>query len=447
MSGLATAAFCASAEDGDQLYFETKISECDEIIHECNKTIQNFEKEKDRDIESVNNALKTLAEIKKMLASGQILECDSQGLEIQNQDFLKQIKDITENYQKNIKSACEIIQQQINQKAEFEKKLADLKKLNKNSFDLVKQIQSFREKYMNSSSNRDENLTSDIMNFENKVDKMYQDGGLSEENISKLKKEFEDLKAKSSAPDQSETNFVLWQKINSGSQRYESDHVADNLCWLHSATNVLNYYNNMKNGKTFKGQKAMVQQYKAIMGDQATKDNVNGNMKEFGQIAEYLEKCKLGSFQIVISSSSKDAKQKIKDIAKELLKAHFNAAQNKSPVIAHTGGKYGHFVTITDCDENKDKFLVVDSSADKSIEANISWIESEKFLDAMIELDPALKSHLLEMDFTSRTSKQLSIGLNVDENNSIVQKDFTIQRNEEEIQTSIDVLKDMIKYY
>ena len=55
--------------------------------------------------------------------------------------------------------------------------------------------------------------------------------------------EFKNFQTNYGSSDQNKKNTNLWQKINSGSQFYSKNYVAGNLCWLHSATNVLNYYN------------------------------------------------------------------------------------------------------------------------------------------------------------------------------------------------------------
>ena len=90
ISSLATFTFFVSAEGGGgQHDLENQISKCDEIIEECNETILDFEKEKDSNIESINNELQALDEIKKILDTGEILECDLKDLESQNQDLLQ----------------------------------------------------------------------------------------------------------------------------------------------------------------------------------------------------------------------------------------------------------------------------------------------------------------------------------------------------------------------
>jgi len=470
ISSLATFTFFVSAEGDDQHDLESKIAECDKIIQECNETILDFEKEKDSNIGSINNDLQALNEIKKILDTGEILECNLQDLESQNQDLLKKIEHIKENYQNNIKLACEIKQEQINKKAELQKKLSEIKKTAKNSEqnidDLIRESEILEVKFRALSlSNRNKlNRISriELINFPGKCRRLCQSHPLSKDEFNKLQAKFNDLKTKvnaicqneksanrteikSGASDQSKKNTKLWQKINSGAQYYKPDHVSGNLCWLHSATNVRNYHNNMKNKGIVKGQNAIVQEYKQIMGDQAAAKNINGCMREFDSIAEYLQKCGLGSLQIIISSSSNNAQQKIKNTAKELLKAHFNKIQNTSPVISHAGGVRGHFITIADYDQNQDQFLIVDSSADRSIEARVVWRESEEFLQSLIKQGFS-DEHTIELDFTSNVPKSQSIGLAVNENNSIVQTDWTTE-NVKEIQTSIGALKNMIEHY
>ena len=473
ISSLATATFFVSAENGDQHDLESKIAECDEIIEECNETILDFEKEKDRNIESIHNDLQALDQIKKILNTGEILECDLKDLESQNQDLLKKIEHIKENYQNSIKLACETKQQQINKKAELQKKLGKIEKKEKNSEqnidDLIKKSEDLEIKFRTLSiSNRnklDRLSRVALISFPKKCKDIRNKLPLSKDEFNKLQAEFNDLKtkvdaicqnekspnefenlqAKSGTSDQHQKSTKLWQKINSGAQYYKPNQVADNLCWLHSATNVRNYYNNMKNKGIVKGQTKVVKKYKQIMGDQAAANNINGSMKEFDSIAEYLQKCGLGSLQIIISNSSKSAEQKVKNTAKELLKAHFNKIQNTSPVIGHIGGSHGHFITIADYDQNQDQFLIVDSSEDRSIEARVVWRESSEFLQALTK-QGFFDEHTIELDFTSNIPGLRSVGLTLSDNDSIVQRDWTTE-NAEEIQTSINALKNMIEHY
>lgn len=473
ISSLVTFTFFVSAEGGDQHDLESQMAECNQIIEECNKTILYFEKEKDSNIESINNELRSLDEIKKILDAGEEIGCNGQYLETQNKNLLEKIEDIKRNYQNDIKLACEIKQQQINKKAKFQKKLGEIKKKEKNSEqnidDLIQKGQilgiKFRALSPIDKGKLDQSRRIALLNFPKKCRRLYQNSPLSKDEFNRLQAEFNDLKTKvyeicenkkspnefknlqtkSGASDQSQKNTNLWQKINSGAQYYKPNHVAENLCWLHSAINVRNYYNNIKNKGIVKGQTAIVQEYRQIMGDQAAANNINGSMQEFNSIAEYLQKCGLGSFQIIISSSSNNAQQKIKDTAKELLKAQFDKIQNTSPVISHAGGSRGHFITIADYDQNQDQFLIVDSSADQSIEARVVWRKSEEFLQALVKRGFS-GEHTLELDFTSDASGSRSIGLTVNENNSITRRNFST-KNEQDTQTSIYALKNMIGHY
>ena len=474
ISSLATATFFVSAgEGGDQSDLESKIAECDEIIEECNETILDFEREKDSNIKLINNDLQALNEIKKILDTGEILECDLQDLENQNQDLLQKIEHVKENYQSSIKLACETKQQQLDKKAELQKKLGELdkkeKNLKQNIDDLIIDSEilgiKFRDLSPSDKSKLDQPRRIALFYFPGKCRKLYQNPSLSKDAFNKLQAEFNDLKTRVDAicqnkksanefknfqtnygsSDQNKKNTNLWQKINSGAQYYKPDHVADNLCWLHSATNVRNYYNSIKNKGIVKGQNAITKEYKTIMGDQAYANNINGEMREFNSITEYLQKCGLGSFQIIISSSPKNAEQKIKNIAKELLKAHFNKISNASPVISHAGGIRGHFITIADYDQTTDQFLIVDSSANQSIEARVEWKKSEEFLQALVK-QGYFGEHTIELDFTSDASGSRSMGITLSDNDSIVQRNWT-NENAEEIQTSIDALKNMIESY
>ena len=442
ISSLAAATFFVSAEKGDQHDLESQIAECDVIIEECNEAILYFKKEKDSKIGQINNDLKALEEIEK-------------------------------NYQNDIKLPCEIKQQQIGRKSELKKKLDELgkeeKNLKENINDLIEKSTKLGIKFTNlpqsDISKLDGPSRINLINFPDTCRRFCRNHPLSKDGFNELHEKFIDLKNKVDAicqsaksynkfenlqnkyavSDQSKKNTNLWQMINSGSQCYTPTHVADNLCWLHSATNIRNYYNNMNNKGIIKGQRQAVQEYEQIMGNQAVANNINGTMQEFSQIAEYLQQCGLGSFQMIISSSSKDAQQKVKSTAKELLKTHFNKIQNTSPVIGHINGTYGHFITIADYDENADQFLIVDSSNSQSIEANVEWRKSEEFLQALIK-QGFFGENTIELDFTSDVPGLRSVGLTVNENNSIVQRNWMAE-NAEEIQTSIDILKDMIKNY
>ena len=170
-----------------------------------------------------------------------------------------------------------------------------------------------------------------------------------------------DSQSESLELDQAQEKLNLWKKINSGSQSYEPDYVESNLCWLHSATNVLNYYNYMDNQGIIKGQHQAVQKYTEIMGDQASLKNINGDMNDFEEITEYLKAMGYGILKLSISGSEK--------IAKELLKIHFQG-NNPAPVIIH---QPDHFITIANYDQNTDQFLIVDSYNLKQPNAAIEW--------------------------------------------------------------------------
>ena len=342
---------------------------------------------------------------------------------------------------------------------------ANKKVLKEKASDLYEKSGNLRAKFISFSEQDKNKLSTDdrceLLFLPDKFKQMCEKGEINQQNIDEftsLESTFkylqtnidainsvEDSQSESLKPDQAQEKLNLWKKINSGSQSYQPNHVADNLCWLHSATNVLNYYDNMKNKGIVKGQRKMVEQYRKIMGDQTHAKNINGSMQEFPQIAEYLEKCGLGSLQITISSSSTNAQQKIQNTAKELLKSHFNKTQNTSPVIGHTGGRYGHFITIADYDQNQDQFLIVDSLNYRSIEASVKWINSKELLQTLTT-QGFCGEYTLELGFTSNVPEFLSCGLTINENNSIVQRDLAAE-NAEAIQTSIDALKSMIEYY
>lgn len=443
ISSLAAATFFVSAEKGDQHDLESQIAECDVIIEECNEAILYFKKEKDSKIGQINNDLKALEEIEK-------------------------------NYQNDIKLPCEIKQQQIGRKSELKKKLDELgkeeKNLKENINDLIEKSTELGIKFtslpQSDKSKLDGPSRINLINFPEICRRFCRNHPLRKDGFNELHEKFIDLKNKVDAicqsaksynkfqnlqnkyavSDQSKKNTSLWQIINSGSQCYTPTHVADNLCWLHSATNVRNYYNNMKNKGIIKGQRQAVQEYEKIMGNQAGANNINGTMQEFSQIYDYLQQCGLGCFQIIISSSSNNAQQKVKSTAKELLKAHFKKIQNTSPVIGHINGINGHFITIVAYDENTDQFLIVDSSNSQSIEARVIWRKSEEFLQDLTR-QGFYGEDMIELDFTSDVPELRSVGLIVNESNDSIFQTNLEAKNEEKIQTSIEILKNIIEHY
>ena len=231
----------------------------------------------------------------------------------------------------------------------------------------------------------------------------------------------------------------LWQKINSGSQCCRLNRVNRNLCWLHSATNVLNYYNNMKNQGIINGQRQTVQEYKQIMDEQAGANNINGTMQGFEQISEYLEKFSLGLLKMTISTESNE--KKLMDTVKDLLKIHFVESPNPSPVIIH---QPNHFITIAGYDQNEDQFLIVDSM---NLDLNSS--------DATVEWRPAQNTfhpenlgstqQTITMGFTSSSMPcSQSIDLYINKNNSVMVRSLQ-DKNDQQI--LINDLKNMIKNY
>ena len=213
-------------------------------------------------------------------------------------------------------------------------------------------------------------------------------------------KQIKNLKHQPKMSDQARQKRELWQKINSGSQFYSENYVASNLCWLHSATNVLNYYNSMKNKDLFKGQNAMVKQYQQSKDFIVDPVDINkGEQQDFEEIIKYLQVNEYGTLHLSISGS--------KTIAQELLKIHFKG-NNPSPVIAHNG-EPEHFVTIADYDEDTDQFLIVDSSNGGQSEAAVEWSKD-------LPEDSVDGRTVISLLFTSEiVNDNMSYTLNVDD--------------------------------
>ncbi len=247
----------------------------------------------------------------------------------------------------------------------------------------------------------------------------------------------EDSQSESFETDQAQEKLNLWEKINSGSQIYNLRKVRGNLCWLYSATNVLNYYNNIKNEKLIKEYKPVTEKYKEKMGPKAAKNHINGKMQDFSQISDYLETFKLGLLKMTISTES-NAK-KLMEVAKDLLKTHFVESPNPSPVIIH---QPGHFITIAGYDQNKDQFLIVDSMnlSMSSPNADVKWKPAK---DAFCTENSG-SAQTITLGFTSNSIiLSESMNLYIKEDNSIMEQNLF--KGDQQI--LIDNLKDIIKNY
>ena len=251
----------------------------------------------------------------------------------------------------------------------------------------------------------------------------------------------EDLQSESLKLDQAQEKLNLWKKINSGSQLYNLSNVQGNLCWLYSATNVLNYYNNIKNETPIKKYGPVTEKYRDKMGFDAAKANINGNMQEFPQISDYLEKSNLGFLQMTIStrSNKKELKEKLMNTVKDLLKTHFTENPNPSPVIIH---QPDHFITIAGYDQNKDQFLIVDSLnfSFSSEDAKVEW----KTAQNAFHIENVNNAQTITLGFTSDSIPvPQSIILSINEQKAIIA--HNLFPTEQQILT--DDLKNMIKNY
>ena len=430
-----------------------KMAEFGVIIQECNEALANFQKQKEIEIkpiiEKITANLETMDSFTKLSNKNEISNDDyttaCQNLEEQNKELSAEIELIEEIYKNNIKDSSEILKKINTQKAEIQKELDKIKK--EEIENLIKQTEDLKKMCSNPKINK--YVKDNAITLSMRVKTACENNRLTEENIKIFEKELEDLKAEFSAFDQIKKIRLekeqLWKKINSGSQNHNP--VKGNLCWLHSSTNVLNYYNNMENKAIFKGSNAIVKQYIAKVNDK----NIDGGFKEVEDISDYLKKCGLNMLRLTISSASKDKEGNIINTAKSQLKAHFNSNKNHSPVIVHKGAGGGHFVTIADYDENEDQFLIVDSANIKeSSEAQVEWENSEEFLKKLGKSD-CKNSYFIELDFTSNTSESRSLNVNIKYDNSITQQN--VKRNEyehmdeAEYQTSIDALNNIIENY
>ena len=362
--------------------------------------------------------------------------------------LLKERESVESEFQKNTQDEREQLKLCAINKSE------KIKRYKEKASDLYEQSGNLGAKFRNFSEPNKNKLSTDdrrtLLRLPNKFKKLCEKDELNQKDIDEfntLESTFEDLQTKIDAInqvedsqseslklDQAQEKLNLWKKINSGSQFLNPK---ANLCWLYSATNVINYYSNIKNEKLIKKYKPVTEKYKAKMGIEAAKNHINGNMQDFSQISDYLEKFELGFFKMTISTESND--KKLMEVAKDLLKTHFVKSSNPSPVIIH---QTDHFITIAGYDQNKDQFLIVDS-----------WNFSLRSSDARVEWKPAQNAFHTE---NVGTTKTITLGFTSNSINIPSSTDLYIQKDDSIMERSlfkadrqilIDELKNTIKDY
>ncbi len=171
---------------------------------------------------------------------------------------------------------------------------------------------------------------------------------------------------------QNKKNLDDWKTICSGDQN--KDNVLDgqpvgNTCGIFSATNVINYFNCIKNnGQPIQGFNNVINHY---LNNGGKKENLN-NILGFEELSEYLTSNKIDIYNLAYeerlsSLPSVDvAKQDQTNNIKEFIKAHFKS-NNNSPILNLNNG---HWQTFAAYDEIDEKILLVDSDS-----ARVEWID------------------------------------------------------------------------
>jgi len=471
------------------------IEELDEVISQLEENIQYCENDRDRKIKKIYDQIKLYSKKlnkleKKLRSTGPRKKFKSLKTKNLLQIVDKKLKRITENLNSSrqcddrLKKQFEFLKIKIARllkerefvKSEFQKNTQfereqlrlcainrsekikqSLEVLKEKASDLYERSDNLGVKFRSFSEPNKSKLNTDdrckLLSLPNKFKKLCEKDKLNQEDINQfnsLESTFKDLQTKIDAInsvedsqsesfeiDQAQEKLNLWKEINSGSQLYNWLKVRENLCWLYSATNVINYYSNIKNEKLIKKYKPVTEKYKEKMGVEAAKNHINGTMQDFSQISGYLEKFNLGLLKMTISTESND--KKLMEVVKDLLKTHFVESSNPSPVIIH---QPNHFITIAGYDQNKDQFLIVDS-----------WNFSLRSSDARVEWKPAQNAFHIEnvgnaktitLGFTSNSINiPSSTYLYIPNANSIIERNlFGMDQ-----QISIDDLKDTIKNY
>lgn len=208
-------------------------------------------------------------------------------------------------------------------------------------------------------------IKKDIEECQKKHDELLAESLSFEENIKNEIYWLEHLDA------QNKKNLDNWQIICSGDQN--KDNALDgqnigNTCGIFAATNVINYFNCIKdNGQPIQGFNNVINHY---LNNGGKREHLN-NVLSLEELMEYLTKNKINIYNLAYeerlsSIPSLDvAKQDQINNIKEFIKAHFKS-NNNSPILNLNNG---HWQTFAAYDEIDDKILLVDSDS-----AKVEWI-------------------------------------------------------------------------
>lgn len=331
---------------------ENKI-ECLIKKHEAAKTDEEFDlafdslnNELKKEQESLNNSRESLDNITAVLLS------DDNAL---NKDDLIASKDIAQkNYDDILKKVDDLEKQLKELKIEqddFKNFEIDLKALNEEKQKCESEIAIIKK---------------DLEECQKKHDELIAESLSFEENVKNEIYWLEHLDA------QNKNNLDDWQTICSGDQN--KDNILDgqpvgNTCGIFASTNVINYFNCIKdNGQPIQGFNNVINHY---LNNGGKKENLN-NVLSFEELNEYLTSNKINIYNLAYEERLSNlpsldvAKQEQIGNIKEFIKAHFKS-NNNSPILNLNGG---HWQTFAAYDEIDDKILLVDSGPHK-----VEWVD------------------------------------------------------------------------
>ncbi len=345
-----------------------------------------------------------------------------------------------ENVEKIIKGIeeCDVsIQKLENKRNDFHRKsnekLQELKKQiseNRQMLDYIKNLmvnendngyrEGYKQQYDNLQKSID-NVEKEKIRVENEKEKMFREIDESLKSVQKKRNKLlktlnelfdenaENKNQNDQQNDSEQQTIEMWKQIASGCQ-YDSNGQFENLCWLFSATNVINYFDevdiNNKKGPA-KGIDNVVDRY--FDSNSNLEKLLNKEMAGGEIIEKYLNMNGIKTCSVLNSSSfdyfgTKDeTKQAMTDIVKTQISMHFkdnkNRVNRKSPVLCC---KNFHWVSVVGYFENTGNVVVVDSNNGYKKDSKIYVKNIDDFIKTNLINEDKDYGFTAEMIFSSK---------------------------------------------
>ncbi len=362
--GSTISAVGAIKDDENVEKFIRKIDECDISIQKLEQKKSNFDKKSNKQLQElrqkISNNMETLKYFKNLLDTGN----EEYG---SKEDITRECNGLQQGIKLDVKQEKEVINKKIKVIKEIDNELNVIK--TKRQVLVNKLEELFDEQAENKNQNDEQN-------------------------------------------DSEQQTIEMWKRIASGCQ-YDSSGQFENLCWLFSATNVINYFGevdiNNKQDPT-KGIDNIVDNYLNSNGDFEKLLNKKTEVSE--TIEKYLNMNGVKTCSVLNSitpnyfGNRDETKQAVVDIVKTQISTHFNANKNrvnrKSPVLCC---KNSHWVSIVGYFENTGNVVIVDSSNGYKQDSRIYVQNIDDFIKTNLINEDKNYGFTAEMIFSSKDEK------------------------------------------